>query len=210
MSDGDVTPCGDDLLMIRTASTAESARLAAQLRNGGDWLEVVPGIADIVVKFDAALVDAGAARERLAAALARQAPAAGAKTACIDIPVVYGGEGGPDLPSICRQTGLSRDEFVALHTGRDYTVDMLGFTPGFAYVGGLDRRLDVPRLEEPRSHVAAGSIGIAGGRTGIYALSGPGGWPIIGRTTATLFDPRADEPFTLEAGMRVRFSDASA
>lgn len=209
MSEREVTACGDDLLLIRTGSTAESARIATALRNDGDWLEVVPGIADVVVRFDAAAVDAGTARDRLAAALCRKMPTACAKAACIEIPVIYGGEGGPDLESICRQAGLSRDEFIALHTARDYTVDLLGFTPGFAYVGGLDRRLDVPRLEEPRSHVAAGSIGVAGGRTGIYALAGPGGWPLIGRTTKTLFDPRAEEPFLLQAGMRVRFTDAS-
>jgi allophanate hydrolase len=210
MSELEVTACGDDLLMIRTGSTAESARIATALRTGDDWLEIVPGIADVVVRFDAASVDSGSARERLAAALRRKMSAVDAKAACVEIPVVYGGEGGPDLESICRQAGLSRNGVIELHTGREYTVDLLGFTPGFAYIGGLDPRLDVPRLEEPRTRVMAGSIGIAGGRTGIYALAGPGGWPLIGRTTKSLFDPRSEEPFLLQAGMRVRFADASA
>lgn len=210
MSEREVEACGDDLLIVRTGSTAESAELAAALRDDGGWLEVVPGMADVVVRFDAASVDADAARRRLESALARETSADDLQAGRIEIPVVYGGEAGPDLEPICRRTGLSRDAFIALHTGADYSVDMLGFTPGFAYVGGLDPRLDVPRLDEPRPHVAAGSIGIAGGRTGVYALAGPGGWPLIGRTTMPLFDPHADTPFVLKAGMRVRFTDASA
>ena len=104
------------------------------------------------------------------------------------------------------QTGLLQKELIALHTGQEYRVDMLGFTPGFAYIGGLDAALDVPRLPQPRMHVAAGSIGIADGRTGVYALPGPGGWPIIGRTSLTLFDALSDQPFLLQAGYRVRFT----
>lgn len=210
MSEREVTICGDDLLMIRTGSAAESARIAAALLEDGGWLEVVPGITDVVARFDAAFIDPDAAAGRLAAAPGREMPGDDANTGCIEIPVVYGGEEGPDFESVCRQAGVSRDEFIALHTGGDYTVDMLGFTPGFAYIGGLDRRLDVPRLEEPRAHVPAGSIGVAGGRTGVYALAGPGGWALVGRTTKRLFDATADSPFLLKAGMRVRFSNASA
>ena len=112
---------------------------------------------------------------------------------------------GADLGDICEQLDLSPEEFIRLHSGREYRIDMLGFTPGFAFIGGLDAALNVPRRREPRVRVESGSIGIAGGRTGIYTLSGPGGWPLVGRTPATLFDAKADEPFQLYAGMRVRF-----
>jgi KipI family sensor histidine kinase inhibitor len=83
---------------------------------------------------------------------------------------------------------------------------MLGFIPGFAYIGGLDARLEIDRLPQPRQFVPAGSVGIAGGRTGLYALPGPGGWPLIGRTSCTLFDAQSDQPFVLDAGMRVLFT----
>ena len=100
---------------------------------------------------------------------------------------------------------MTRDDFVALHCRDEYPVEMLGFTPGFAYIGGLDDRLDVPRRPHPRQYVPAGSIGIAGGRTGIYAMPGPGGWPLIGRTPEPLFDAKAGDPFRLRPGLRVRF-----
>jgi len=105
---------------------------------------------------------------------------------------------------------LSANELIALHTGQEYRVDLVGFTPGFVYIGGLDDVLHVPRRRQPRQHVEAGSVGIADGRTGLYALSGPGGWPLIGRTTFKLFDPRAAEPFPIRAGMRIRFVSISA
>ena len=123
----------------------------------------------------------------------------------LEIPVVYGGEFGPDFEDLCRQLGLSRDEFISLHTGIEYRVDMVGFTPGFAFIGGLDERLHAPRRKEPRQRVEAGSIGIADGRTGLYALASPGGWSLVGRTPAKLFDAEAMEPFMLRAGMRIRF-----
>ena len=100
---------------------------------------------------------------------------------------------------------MTEDEIVALHTGAEYSVDMIAFTPGFAFIGGLDKRLNVPRRELPRQRVPAGSVGIADGRTGIYALPSPGGWTLIGRTPYPLFDPMADDPFRLQAGTRVRF-----
>jgi len=124
----------------------------------------------------------------------------------VEIPVVYGGESGPDFDFICERLGLSGRELIELHSG-EYIVDMLGFTPGFAYIGGLDERLKIDRLPEPRQFVPAGSVGIAGGRSGLYSLPGPGGWPLIGRTSKKLFDATSDEPFTLSAGATVRFRE---
>ena len=100
---------------------------------------------------------------------------------------------------------MDGDELIAVHTSLEHRVDLIGFTPGFAYVSGLDEHLNVPRLSDPRQHVAAGSIGIAAGLTGLYALAGPGGWPLLGQTPVALYDPDRDEPFLLQIGMRVRF-----
>jgi KipI family sensor histidine kinase inhibitor len=202
--------CGDDCYSIAAESPAAAQALAAALRASGQWLEVVPGIASVLVRYDAARMDGAAAEAAIADALARKPAPIEPSQALLEIPVVYGGEHGPDLDELSATTGLTSEEIVALHAGREYPVEMLGFTPGFAFIGGLDERLRVPRRETPRQHVAAGSIGIADGRTGIYAMASPGGWTLIGRTPTRLFDPHASEPFLLEPGMRVRFRAIAA
>ena len=195
----------DDLIACGTESVAAAQHLASYLRESGSWVEVVGGIDSVVVQFDTARTQAADAMTMLETQLA-SVPAMPSKAApVVEIPVIYGGEDGPDLDGICDLLEMTRDDFVALHCRDDYPVEMLGFTPGFAYVGGLDERLDVPRRPHPRQHVPAGSIGIAGGRTGIYALPGPGGWPLIGRTPEALFNAQADDPFRLQPGVRVRF-----
>jgi len=123
----------------------------------------------------------------------------------IEIPVHYGGPAGRDLDEVARQTGLSREEVVRLHNAGEYTVYFLGFLPGFAYLGGMDKRLATPRRKEPRSAVPAGSVGIGGEQTGIYPSVSPGGWQIIGRTSLQLFDPARDPPSLLLPGDTVRF-----
>lgn len=197
--------CGDDLFSILVGSPADAQALAAQLREEGGWLEVVPGIASVVVRFDAAILDGSDARATIEAVLAAGVRPCDVSDELFEIPVVYGGDFGPDVEELCQRLGLGADEFVELHARGEYRVDMLGFTPGFAFVGGLDESLRVPRRKQPRQRVPAGSVAIADGRTGIYAMASPGGWSLIGRTPRRLFDPNADEPFALRPGMRVRF-----
>ena len=205
-----LTRCGDDLYSIAVESPQDAQALAVQLQNAGAWLEVIPGIDSVVVRFDAATQDGEIVREVIEASIAAGIQPQQTSDALLEIPVVYGGEHGPDLDALCRKTGLAADEIIALHTATEYCVDMVGFTPGFAFIGGLDDRLRVPRRDEPRQRVEAGSVGVADGRTGIYAMASPGGWTIIGRTPYTLFNPQADQPFVLQAGMRVRFKAISA
>ena len=207
---GTVEICGDDLLLIAVAAPMEAHALAEQLRAGGGWCEVVAGIASVVVQFDATTTTTDAASAKLAAALAQEISPTHLSDRLLEIPVVYGDEFGPDFDDICQQSGLTADELIALHTGAEYRVDLVGFTPGFVYVGGLDDKLSIPRRAEPRQHVAAGSVGIADGRTGLYAVPGPGGWPIIGRTTYKLFDPDAENPFPISPGMRIQFVSVSS
>lgn len=123
----------------------------------------------------------------------------------VEIPVLYGGDTGPDLAAVAARAGIDEAQLVALHTGGDYTVAMLGFAPGFPYLLGLDPRLGTPRHATPRARVAAGSVGIGGAQTGIYPTAGPGGWQIIGRTPLRVFDALRDRPELLVAGSRVRF-----
>ncbi|PYV90016.1 MAG: allophanate hydrolase [Acidobacteria bacterium] len=123
----------------------------------------------------------------------------------IEIPVSYGGEMGPDLDFVAQHNQLTTDEVIRLHTASEYLVYLLGFTPGFPYLGGMAPEIAAPRLAEPRSHVPAGSVAIGGSQTGIYPIESPGGWRIIGRTPLKLFDLSRNSPFLLKAGDSVRF-----
>jgi KipI family sensor histidine kinase inhibitor len=202
--------CVDDQLSFAVESPSSAQAAAEQLRASGEWLEVVPGIDSVVVRFDIAQIDAAVAQRRVQEQLAGGVRPLPDSHELLEIPVVYGGEHGPDLDDLCLTLRLSIDEFIALHSGREYRVEMLGFTPGFAFVGGLDERLRVPRRAQPRQRVAPGSIGIADAYTGMYALASPGGWTLVGRTPHKLFDPMAAEPFPLRAGTRIRFRPVDA
>ncbi|KGX93930.1 kinase [Pontibacillus halophilus JSM 076056 = DSM 19796] len=123
----------------------------------------------------------------------------------VHLPVCYGGEAGPDLEELATYVGVDVSEVIQLHADQDYLVYMIGFLPGFPYLGGLDKRLSKPRRSTPRNDVPAGSVGIAGAQTGVYSVASPGGWNIIGRTPIPLVDRRRGEPFLLKAGEYVRF-----
>ena len=126
-------------------------------------------------------------------------------TSIIEIPVLYGGEDGPDLSYVASYCGLTEDDVILRHTSREYKVHMLGFLPGFPYLSGLDETIAVPRKEVPSALVRAGSVGIAGQQTGIYPLDSPGGWQIIGRTTLPLFGVTKTPPNTIQAGDTIKF-----
>ncbi|WP_413676296.1 5-oxoprolinase subunit PxpB [Pantoea dispersa] len=123
----------------------------------------------------------------------------------VEIPVVYGGAGGPDLAEVARAADLTSQQVVELHSSADYVVYFIGFQPGFPYLGGLDERLHTPRRAEPRLVVPGGSVGIGGSQTGIYPLAAPGGWQLIGHTPLSLFDPQQQPPTLLRPGDSVRF-----
>lgn len=123
----------------------------------------------------------------------------------VEVPVCYGGEFGPDLEAVAEHNGLSPEDVVRLHSGVDYLVYMLGFAPGFAYLGGMSERIAAPRRRTPRLSIPAGAVGIAGNQTGVYPIASPGGWQLIGRTPMGLFLPASDPPSRLAAGDTVRF-----
>ncbi|AHM63560.1 allophanate hydrolase subunit 1 [Flammeovirgaceae bacterium 311] len=128
----------------------------------------------------------------------------------IDIPVCYGGKYGPDLEIVASYHKISPEEVIILHSQQEYMVHMIGFAPGFPYLGGLNPKIATPRKETPRQHVPAGSVGIAGLQTGIYPLATLGGWQILGQTPLVLFDPKRQPPSLLQAGDRLRFTPVSA
>lgn len=123
----------------------------------------------------------------------------------IEIPVLYGGEFGPDIKNVATHNGISVEEVIRIHTSKEYLIYMLGFTPGFPYLGGMDNKIATPRLKIPRTKISSGSVGIAGSQTGIYPVDSPGGWQIIGRTPLKLYDGNSEKPILLNSGDYLKF-----
>ena len=179
-------------------------------------VEIVPGYTNFCVYYDPFVVHkslrsipaktiAEKVQDYIENLLKQQVPSLQANSRLIEIPVVYGGVFGPDLAYVAQVNGLTQKEVIEIHTARDYLVYMLGFAPGFPFLGGLDGRIATPRHTTPRLEIAAGSVGIAGEQTGIYPLATPGGWQIIGRTLTPLFSLEQNPPSLLQTGDRVRF-----
>ncbi|MEM0287806.1 MAG: 5-oxoprolinase subunit PxpB [Nitrososphaerota archaeon] len=172
-----------------------------------DWLiESIPSYSTLAVEFDPRLATKKTVEKKL---LLLHSSLAGFKGRQelhpIRLPVMYGGENGPDIDSVSSITGLSYKEIIAIHTGRVYTCYMLGFTPGFVYLGDLDPLLAVPRLDTPRLNVPEGSVAIAARQTGIYGIAGPGGWRVIGRLQIKHFDLKKSQPSMIRPGDKVAF-----
>ncbi|GAB5458920.1 MAG: hypothetical protein Hens3KO_19500 [Henriciella sp.] len=205
MTDPEVTLIAEDVIELATPDAAAAQALAQHLRETGQWLDVVAGLACVAVRFDLDQMDLETATSHLCQTAASAPESLPMATETLSIPAQYGGKDGPDLARICGDIGLSEADFITRHSSQTYPVDMIGFTPGFAYLSGLGPFLSVGRLETPRNRVAAGSIGISASYTGIYALAGPGGWPIIARTAHPLFNAKANDPFVLHPGLKIRF-----
>jgi inhibitor of KinA len=184
------------------------------------FVEYVPAFASVVVHYDPARVTEsrgnGAATPHasfvaaLSAALTDLAHEPVPAPFVVEIPVCYGGELGPDLDDVAKLHDLSSDEVIRIHEAGDYLVYMIGFLPGFAYLGGLSERIATPRRPTPRTAVPAGSVGIGGSQTGVYPMVSPGGWHLIGRTPMPMFLADRDPPVLLRAGDHVRFRRISA
>lgn len=123
----------------------------------------------------------------------------------IEIPTLYGGEYGPDIENVATHNNISVEEVIKIHTSQEYLIYMLGFTPGFPYLGGMDKKIATPRLQSPRTKIPGGSVGIAGEQTGIYPIDSPGGWQLIGRTPLELFAPNREDAILLKAGNYISF-----
>jgi KipI family sensor histidine kinase inhibitor len=189
---------GEHGLLIELPGLEHVMSLAAEIRRRAPRgvTEVVPAARTVLLQ--------GSGLEALAAELKDwplPAPAPDAQPA-LEIPVTYD---GPDLDEVCALTRLSRDELIALHTGATLTAAFCGFVPGFAYLTGLDARLQVPRRASPRTRVEAGAVGLAGEFTGVYPRASPGGWQVIGHTRLALWDAARDPPNLLAPGARVKF-----
>lgn len=201
-----IDPLGERALLVRPADQPAVLALAAALLDDlatGRVTDVVPGDRSLVVEFDG--TEAGELAARAAIADAQARPPTERAIRQHTIPVRYGGADGPDLVEAAALAGLTPEACIKLHTSRDHPVLFVGFAPGFPYIGGLAPELVLPRLAVPRTSTPPGSVAIAEEYTGIYPASLPGGWRVIGRTDARLFDPTADPPALLQPGDLVRF-----
>lgn len=171
--------------------------------------DIVPTFGTVAVHFDPLVIDAQTVTAWLGTTARLTRRVEESTGVRLRIPVRYGGSDGPDLSVVARFAGLTEDEVVRLHAGRLYRVYMLGFLPGFAYMGTVDPRIAAPRRTSPRTAVPAGSVGIAGEQTGIYPSVAPGGWHIIGRTSTATFDPTRESPCLLQPGDVVQFEPAT-
>ena len=224
-----VEPMGDLALLLHAGEGlddatsarvhAASAALAAARLPG--LVDLVPAYASLLLRFDPFVWGDAAAAQTPSARCAEAAlsvldhaqrggAAARLPARTLEIPVCYGGEFGPDLAELAAHAGLEVRAAVALHSGADYRVAMLGFAPGFPYLLGLPAALHAPRRATPRTRVPAGSVAIGGAQTGIYPRELPGGWQLIGRTPLRLFDPMRAEPALLAPGDRVRLRPIDA
>jgi len=178
--------------------------LNQRLQSYADVLEVIPGMNNITLILrdpQQSPLDAIERLQRWWEESEAQLP----ESRLVEIPVIYGGESGPDLSVVAEHAAMTPHQVVELHSSNDYVVFFIGFQPGFPYLGGLDPRLHIPRRAEPRVAVPAGSVGIGGSQTGVYPLASPGGWQLIGQTRTALFDPLQQPPTLLRPGDRVRF-----
>jgi inhibitor of KinA len=202
---------GDSALQI-TLGDAPDDTVRRRIAAAGSRISKLPGVIDCVPGFTTLTVHVAPGqladptlRAQVELLASDEDSSLADEDRLIEIPVRYGGPDGPDLASVAEHAGLTPEEVVRIHASSEYRVHLIGFIPGFPYLGGLDPRIAARRRDSPRTSVPAGSVGIGGGQTGVYPLESPGGWQIIGRTSELLFDARREPPSLLRAGDRVRF-----
>ena len=207
-------PAGDRALAVELGDsiTAEINRKVRDLLVAIES-EGIPGLIDLVPTYRSLLVNYDPLRlslpelqERLANLEQHLDQATLKAPKVAEIPTLYGGEHGPDLGHVAEHNGLDPDEVIQIHSGTEYLIYMMGFTPGFPYMGGMSERIATPRLQTPRTAIPVGSVGIAEQQTGVYPIESPGGWQLIGRTPVQLFDPQRDPPVLVVAGDYIRFT----
>ena len=205
-------PCGDSAVTVEFGNRIDD-QLNGAVHAFASAVEALghPAIREVVPTYRSATVHylphllEYAALVQLLRPLTETQGGAGPFGAPVEIPVLYGGPWGPDLEEVAAHCGMTPEQVIAAHSAPCYRIYMLGFTPGFPYLGGMDPRLATPRRKEPRIRIPAGSVGIAGSQTGVYPIESPGGWQLIGRTPLRLFDLGSDLPILLQAGRSIRF-----
>jgi inhibitor of KinA len=215
-----ILPAGDQALMVEFGNEISPSvnddvyALADRLSvESPSWLgEIVPTYRSLLIAYDGFQFDYDRVYRELSEFLSADTGnnvGTVRSPVVFELPVAYGGQDGPDLAQVAEHAGLTVEEVVSIHTSVSYRVYMIGFSPGFPYLGGMDTRIACPRLGTPRTRVPAGSVGIAESQTGVYPNASPGGWQLIGRTPVRLFDVTAEPPSLLQPGHFVRFVPVS-
>ena len=207
--DGAVTICFSNEISKEANSLVTAFVRLARRGNIGGIIEFIPAFSSATVIYDPCIISGDELRQKLKKILKHTKASGSEVRRLFKIPVCYGGEFAPDMGAVCRHTGLSADEIIALHSEKPYLIYMLGFLPGFAYLGDMDKRLACPRLDSPRLVIPRGSVGIGGNQTGIYPISSPGGWRLIGQTPVKVYDENAAEPILYRAGDCIKFEPIS-
>ncbi len=206
-------PAGDKSIVVELGD-AISPEINRKVRSLTDALEQggIPGIFDflptyrsVLVYYDPLKISALLLESEIRRLVATAEETITDARHVVHIPTLYGGDMGPDIAFVAQHNSIDEQEVIRIHSSTDYLVYMMGFSPGFAYLGGLDERLATPRLQSPRTEIPAGAVGIAETQTGVYPVASPGGWQLIGRTPLNLFDPMRERPVLLSAGDYVRF-----
>ena len=208
-----IVPVGDLALLVQLgdeidSTTNQRVHALAALINYSHFdgvIETVPAYATLLVHYDPLILSFVQIKNVLREKMAQIEDNGSRKQKRVEVPVRYGGEYGIDLESVAHHCRLSVEDIIRIHSERTYTVFMMGFTPGFPYMGKLDDAIITPRLELPRTHVPAGTVAIAGSQTGIYPIASPGGWQLIGWTPLQLFNPDSESPFLFSPDDEVKF-----
>lgn len=208
-----ILTAGDSSVLIefgKEISPQINARITALVRLMKEQhiegvVDMIPSFCALLINYDPRVVSYGKMKARLEKLLKLDLETKEAAARIFEIPVCYGGEFGPDLNAIAQHAGLTPKAVIDIHSASDYLIYMLGFLPGFSYLGGLDERIHTPRLANPRIRINAGSVGIGGSQTGIYPLDSPGGWQLLGMTPVKTYDPARAVPILFEAGDYIRF-----
>ena len=180
-------------------------KIALEKAGNPGIVETVPTYRSLMVHYDPSVIPYAQIRMKLEQLLDEMGEIEIPPSPVLEIPVLYGGEMGPDLPFVAENAGMSEEEVVKIHSSAEYLIYMLGFTPGFTYLGGMSEKIAAPRLKAPRVKIPAGSVGIAGTQTGVYPIDSPGGWQLIGRTPVKMYDPERETPILPEAGQYIQF-----
>ncbi len=206
-------PCGDSGLTIEFGNEISEqinrkvCSLGKKIKESNirGVVEIVPTFRSLFVTYNPICISYSSLVKKVKALISDNTDSHKKKKRVIEIPVCYGGEYGEDLNWVAEHAGLTPKEVIEIHSKPEYLIYMLGFLPGFAYLGGLDKRIYAPRLENPRTRIPAGSVGIGGEQTGIYSLDSPGGWRLIGKTPVKPYDSERDVPILYQAGDYIKF-----
>lgn len=187
------------------SSKVRSMMVALEINKIDGIVEIVPTYRSLMVHYNPLIIGYDKLVNKLKSLENKLEDISLPEPEVIEIPTVYGGEYGPDIGNIAKHNKITVEEVVKIHSSKEYLIYMLGFTPGFPYLGGMNGKIATPRLKSPRTKINKGSVGIAGSQTGIYPIDSPGGWQLIGKTPLKLYEPNREVPILLKAGNYIKF-----